>query len=230
MKNVRDIQTYRPYRTRLSAKDVNDVVTRLEYLERMIGVHPIKIDHINDSPAISLAYTPPSIVIFQLGADLAYHNKAAAKFVEWDVRTSSYKVDDNQKPIEVYDNLGTTCGLESANGWGILRDVNGLIEAIRIAQIARWVRFKLNEDLDTDMSKAQAILLDYWQGYSPEERFGNDFEVHNIPATNTPFIFFGASAGLGGGTSGSSGDVGLACWDEVEKLYKIVQMECSVVA
>jgi hypothetical protein len=234
MKLIHNIKTYQANRTRVSAKDVNDIVKRLEYLERMQAISPLKINHLNEIPIISLNYTPAVIFRFQLLNDLqiypavnATYKTAQARYVVYKSDTDEFIRDDNDKIIEVWDALNIHSGLENENGYCIHTPEVNRFEILKIQNIARWVRFKLNEDLTTSMSKAQAIIMDYWQGYSPEERFGNDFEVWNIPATNSPYIFFGESAGQGGGTSGSSGDIGLAVWDDIEKVYKIVNIECA---
>lgn len=227
MKYVREIQTYRANRTRVSARDINNIVDRLEFLERMVAVSPLTIDHVNNTPVISLSYTPAVIYRLKLAQDLPRGGSALAKRVVWGVREEKLIVDENDKLVTAFDLLSIHPGLEEDNCYALASPGSNKYEVISIQHIAHWIRFKLNEDLTTSMDKAQAIVMDYWQGYSPEQRFAGDFEVWNIPATNTPYIFFGESAGQGGGTSGSSGDIGLACWDEVEKLYKIVNIECA---
>lgn len=234
MKLTKNIKTYYANRTRPSAGDTNDIVARLEYLEAMIASNPLQIQHVNNVPHISLNYTPAVIYRFQLNQDLPRGGSAYARDIGWDDELETTLAETSELVPNmslVYDQLSMFPGLKNENCYCLHASDSDRLEIIALQHIAHWVRFKLNEDLTTSMIKAQAIIMDYWQGYSPEQfiqdRFAGDFEVWNIPATNTPYIFFGESAGQGGGTSGSSGDIGLAVWDEVEKVYKIIQMECA---
>ena len=76
---------------------------------------------------------------------------------------------------------------------------------------AQWIYFTLPGALaTTDASKASCTVNDFWQGSDP----GSTVTVYNAPAS-TNYIF-----------SGASGNKGMACYDDIEDKYRIVQMEC----
>jgi hypothetical protein len=76
---------------------------------------------------------------------------------------------------------------------------------------ARWISFTLTASLaTTDASKSSTTVSDYWQGTNP----GSTVTVYNQPASSN-YIF-----------SGASGAKGLACLDDIDDKYRIVQMEC----
>lgn len=76
---------------------------------------------------------------------------------------------------------------------------------------AKWIHFTLPSALaTTDASKASCTVYDYWQGGSP----GSTVTVYN-PAASSNYIF-----------AGDSGARGLACYDDIEDKYKIVQLQC----
>lgn len=76
---------------------------------------------------------------------------------------------------------------------------------------AKWISFTLAATLSTsDASKSSTTVSDFWQGYDP----GGTVTIYNQPASSG-YIF-----------SGASGAKGLACLDDIDDKYRIVQMEC----
>lgn len=84
-------------------------------------------------------------------------------------------------------------------------------KCVKVEQQALWIRFSLASTLTTSTASVSSCsVVDFWQGKDP----GSTVTVYNEPASSN-YIF-----------SGTSGNMGLACYDEIEDKYKIVNMEC----
>lgn len=68
---------------------------------------------------------------------------------------------------------------------------------------ARFIRFKLTDDLDIETPKQKAEVLEFWQGSNPVEDDSEDFYVHNLPSNVGGFCF-----------EAEKGVVGLAILDD----------------
>lgn len=76
---------------------------------------------------------------------------------------------------------------------------------------AAWIYFTLPIALTTSQSsKASCTVNDFWGGTDP----GETVTVLNMPASSN-YAF-----------SGASGNKGIACYDDIEDSYKIVNLEC----
>ena len=97
---------------------------------------------------------------------------------------------------------------------------------------ALWIEFRLCEDLSYVAEKACARIVKHWQGELPISGHCSDNDcqskcedvptsqlptvcVFNQPAStqSTPFLFFG-----------EKGDQGIACYDDIQDRYRIVQL------
>lgn len=84
-------------------------------------------------------------------------------------------------------------------------------EVVAGVRVGGFVRFTLPSALlTTEESKALCTVDDYWGGGDP----GATVTVYNLPAS-TNYMF-----------SGSSGNKGLATWDDLGAKWFIIQLEC----
>jgi hypothetical protein len=104
--------------------------------------------------------------------------------------------------------IGRLSGIETSNG-----STRPLYLARRgPSSQARWVEFELDAALAiTDESQEDCNVNNFWGGTNP----GATVTVFNLNKSGGDFTFFG-----------DAGDIGLAVYDEIDNVYRIVQLEC----
>lgn len=107
----------------------------------------------------------------------------------------------------VYDYLNKFRSAKTGyRGWILWASDRGVRELVQLQHKARWITGTLSGSLTTGDNTIAAAKTDFWDGEDP----GTIGSV-----TNTLNLF-----------SGASGDKFLACYDDVEDVYKLVQLYC----
>lgn len=150
---------------------------------------------------------------FELQEDLNSLSEASAKLVlrqgsSWDVVDLAFNVTDSlgmvPDSVAVSGTQGYAKYFADSDKWEVLA-----LQATSTK--AKWILFTLVGTLTTSSASQSSVTVsDYWQGSDP----GSTVTLYNVPASSN-YIF-----------SGSSGAKGLACYDDIEQKYKIVQIEC----
>jgi hypothetical protein len=155
---------------------------------------------------ISDARGASEVVRFQLNGALALGGAAAASILSWN--GVAYVAEGD--PVTVHDFTsapGTWSGPAGYRGFAIRLD--GLYEILFMERVALFVRFTLNAHIED--GEASASRDAYWRGKPPTTTIDvyDDAGIHSAAVV---------------------GDEGIACWDDIEARYKIIDMRQSATA
>lgn len=221
MPDFRPIQKYIPDRTVVSAKDINDIVRRLERLETFKVSPPLQLIDSNHGKYLSIQHN--KIIRFKLIENQIPGQNATAVEVFYNKTTSLWNSFGTHE-FEVYDPFIRYRGFTDYQGRAILYDTPAGFEIFEMEQKAKLVLFQLADPLShSNQSQENCHVLRYMDGKDP----GTKITVWNPEANNVgPFGFATTNQYVGASSASNAGDIGWAYYDYLENKYWIIDLEC----
>ena len=248
MTQYRDIQRYIPNETQVSARDLNDIVRRIERLEKLNADLPLEIIESYGHQTITLHNLTPTFVRFQLVDNLDYYKTARANRLTYIPSSdpTNYEVaagDDDF--ITVWDALGIWSGegntthREGDKGYASpVSNKKGVYEVIALQTRARVIYFELVAALSATHPLA-LVKVSYQPPVGERAGYllGRDEVYENLLSSSSSsssssgerqefFVHNPKTFAVSYMFNGDIGHRGWAVWSEYYRRYWIIQMEC----
>lgn len=229
---MKKIKKYRAGQ-RLSAKDFNDVVERLEQVEKLDAAYPLKLDKSFGQFKLEFfEYT--ECIPFILAEDLIPGGSARAYFLNYNIYDGTYisqagSQSSNVPSFKVYDLYTQFRGKEGYKG--ICLSLSGAGDAkshliISMEQKAEIILFQLADSLShSDAYQDDCVVLKYFRGKDPSIE-DDRITIWNPPAIHNGPYGFAANETASSSSSSSFGWIGWATYDPIEDKYWIIDLEC----
>lgn len=212
----------------LLAKDLNALLERVKRLEKLSVVAPLQLANTAVGQTLSFGGSIHEIRRFVLAENLNYASRASSYLYFYD--SDNILTINSETSFYVRDIFGKFWGNAGDYGYAIKpynRRTDNDWEVIAVANIAKWIQFRVCAAFSTEERSFSGRVIKYWEGYEPS----NTVEILNMPRSVGGDCENSNSSGIGDQIDGyeysaNECDFGIATYNNILRNYEIINLQC----